>query len=57
MKGLNILPEQLYVVAEARLNNPDLNLQELADQLGITKSCINHRFRKILEIAEELKGK
>lgn len=57
MKGLNILPDALYQVAEARLNNPDLNLQELADQLGITKSCINHRFRKIIEIADELRGK
>ncbi|MCQ2978506.1 MAG: DNA-binding protein WhiA [Clostridia bacterium] len=55
LRGLNSLPTQLYEVAEARLNNQDLNLQELADQLGISKSCINHRFRRIIEIAEELK--
>lgn len=54
LRGLNTLPQILSEVAEARLNNPDLNLQELADQLGITKSCINHRFRKLIEISEEL---
>lgn len=55
LKGLNSLPQPLYEVCEARLNNQDMNLQELADMLGITKSCINHRFRRIIEIAEEMK--
>lgn len=54
LRGLDSLPQTLFEVAEARLNNTELNLQELADILGLSKSCVNHRFRKILEIAEEL---
>ena len=27
---------------------------ELADKLGLTKSCVNHRLRKITEIASRL---
>ena len=52
--GLNDLPENLKVVAEARLKNKDLTLSELADKLKITKSCLNHRLRKIVEISENL---
>ena len=29
-------------------------LDELADKLGLTKSCVNHRLRKITEIASRL---
>ena len=52
--GLNDLPESLKVVAEARLKNRDLTLSELADKLNLTKSCLNHRLRKIVEISENL---
>lgn len=52
--GLNDLPENLRVVAKARLKNKDLTLSELADKLKITKSCLNHRLRKIVEISENL---
>ncbi|MBR2336368.1 MAG: DNA-binding protein WhiA [Clostridia bacterium] len=52
--GLNELPESLKTVAEARLKNKDLTLSELADKLGLTKSCLNHRLRKIVEISENL---
>ena len=44
------LPEVLKKVAEERLNNPTLSLQELALKLGISKSCLNHRMRKLMEI-------
>lgn len=54
LRGLDSLPQNLFEVAEARINNTELNLQEIADLLGLSKSCVNHRFRKILEIAEEL---
>ena len=40
--------------AKARLDNPDETLNELAEILNISKSCLNHRLRKIVEIAEQL---
>ena len=52
--GLQKLPAILFEVAEARLADPNASMQELADRLGITKSCINHRMRKIAEIAAQL---
>ena len=53
--GLNELPEEVYKTAIARKENPDDTLSELAEKLQVTKSCLNHRLRKILAIAEELK--
>lgn len=52
--GLKKLPPILFEVAEARLADPNASMQELADRLHITKSCINHRMRKITEIANQL---
>ncbi|MGN0818368.1 MAG: DNA-binding protein WhiA [Candidatus Coproplasma sp.] len=52
--GLKKLPPILFEVAEARLADPNASMQELADRLKITKSCINHRMRKIAEIANQL---
>ena len=52
--GLKELPDSLRVVAEARLKNRELTLLELADKLNLTKSCLNHRLRKIVEISENL---
>lgn len=56
--GLNRLPANLRVVAEIRLNNPDATLKEIGELLDppIGKSGVNHRFRKIEEIARELQG-
>lgn len=48
------LSEELLTLAKARLKNPTASLKELAEQLGVSKSCINHRMRKLMEIAEEL---
>lgn len=52
--GLKSLDESLFEVAEARLADKNASMQELADRLGISKSCINHRMRKIISIAREL---
>jgi hypothetical protein len=52
--GLQSLDTMLFEVAEARLADTNASMQELADRLKITKSCINHRMRKILEIAKQL---
>lgn len=55
--GLENLPEQLREVAVLRLENPDASLSELSDLTNphIGKSGINHRLRKISEIAESLR--
>ena len=51
--GLDSLKDDLYIVAKARQNNPEETMQELADRLNISKSCLNHRLRKIISIANE----
>lgn len=50
-KGLNSLKSELYEVAVARLENPDETLSELAQRLNVSKSCLNHRLRKLVSIA------
>ncbi|MDE7379509.1 MAG: DNA-binding protein WhiA [Clostridia bacterium] len=52
--GLKSLKRNLFEVAEARLADRNASMQELADRLKISKSCINHRMRKITEIANSL---
>ena len=52
--GLEQLKEDDRLVAKARIENPDDTLSELAERLKITKSCLNHRLRKIISIAKEL---
>lgn len=55
--GLEILSEGLYEVAAVRLENPDMNLKDLGGQLDppVGKSGVNHRLRKIGEIAHSLR--
>ena len=54
--GLENLPPQLKELALLRLDKKDLSLTELAEILEISKSGVNHRMRKILEIANNLTG-
>ena len=51
------LPVKLQEVAVARLLQPELTLSELAATFDppLTKSCLNHRIRKLMEIAREEK--
>ncbi|MBS4534792.1 DNA-binding protein WhiA [Clostridium sp. D2Q-14] len=55
--GIDELPENLQEVARARLTHREASLKELGNMLmpPIGKSGVNHRLRKIEEIAEELK--
>lgn len=55
-KGLANLPVKLREAAELRLEHPEATLQELVDLLGgdVGKSGMNHRLRKLQEIAAEL---
>lgn len=52
--GIDGLKPDLREVAIKRKENPDETLLELAERLNITKSCLNHRLRKIVCIANEL---
>lgn len=56
-KKFNALPENLQEIAELRIQNPDVSLVELGKLLKepIGKSGVNHRFKKLSQIAEELK--
>ena len=49
--GLDELGEDLKTLALLRLAHPTMSLQELADSLKISKSCLNHRMRRLMEIA------
>jgi len=56
--GLDSLPEKLREVAVIRLQYPDLNLKEVGEMLkgNVSKSGVNHRLRKIDEMAEKLRN-
>ena len=55
--GLKKLPEGLQEIAKLRLEYPNETLKELGDLLStpLGKSGVNHRLRKLSEIAEHLK--
>lgn len=48
---LPLLSEELRETALARLRNPELSLSELAALLGLTKSCLSHRLRRLASLA------
>ena len=54
--GLDSLSEALQIVARARLDNPEGSLAEISENLGISKSCLSHRIRKLREIAKNLQN-
>ena len=53
---LDQLPDKLQLTAALRLENPELSLSELAESFDppVTKSCLNHRLRKLVELAKPL---
>ena len=55
-KGLESLPDHLKEIALLRLEYPDASLKELGAYLNppVGKSGVNHRLRRISEIAEEM---
>ena len=52
---LTELGEKLYETARLRLENPELTLSQLAELCDppVTKSCLNHRLRKLVELSKE----
>ena len=55
--GFRNLPENLRQMAEVRLENPDAPLKELGGYLDppVGKSGVNHRLRKLSELAERIR--
>lgn len=53
---LDTLSDGLYDIAQARLAHPDATLEELGQTLvpPVSKSGVNHRLRKLCEMAEQL---
>lgn len=48
------LPEDQRLIAQMRLENPEMSLRELAEALKYSRSGINYRMKKIMAFAEEL---
>ncbi len=55
--GLAQLTPELRELAELRLENPDLSTGEIGSLLSepLTLSGVNHRFKKLIQIAEDIK--
>ncbi len=55
--GLSNLPDNLRQTAQARLEHPESSLQELGEYLNppVGKSGVNHRLRKLSELAERIR--
>ena len=55
--GFDNLPENLVEAANARLENPEATLKELGEALAppVGKSGINHRLRRLSELADKVR--
>lgn len=56
--GLDSLPQKLQEIATLRLEHPEVSLRELGEMVpsgAISKSGINHRLRKLNQLAEAAK--
>ena len=56
--GFSNLPENLQEMVRVRLAHPESSLQELGGYLNppVGKSGVNHRLRKLSELAEKIRG-
>lgn len=50
---LGRLPEELRQLAALRLEQPDLTLRQLAERLHISRSGVNHRLNRLLQLGEK----
>src|SRR5438034_9759232 len=48
---LERLPPALREMARWRVQNPELNLGELAGRMNLSKSAVNHRLRRLQQLA------
>ncbi len=51
---LDSLPDELRQLAYFRLENPDMTLRQLGESLGVSRSGVNYRLQKLLELGEKL---
>lgn len=56
--GLEELSDELREVAQLRLDNSDMSLKEIGESLlePISRSGVNHRFRKLAKLADEIRS-
>ena len=56
--GFGGLPQNLREMAQVRIDYPDASLKELGSYLNppVGKSGVNHRFRRLSEMAEKLRS-
>ena len=56
--GLETLNDELREVALLRLDNIDMSLQEIGESLSepISRSGVNHRFKKLAKMADEIRN-
>ena len=54
LRGLEYLSEDLHAMAILREENPDSSLSELAEMSALSRSGVNHRLRRIVDIAAAL---
>ena len=53
--GLETLDEKLATTAHLRASAPEMSMGELAEVLGVSKSCVSHRLAKLTAMAAELR--
>lgn len=53
-KGLDYLKEDLKKVAILRMDNPEASLADLAEMCGVSRSGVNYKLKRIVQIANEL---
>ena len=51
--GKDNIDKNLLELSEIRLKNPSYSLQTIAEILNISKSGVNHRFKKIIELSKD----
>ena len=56
--GLDSLPAPLREIAVLRMDNPEVSLSELAQMVSppLTRSGVNHRLKRLVEIADSIAG-
>lgn len=56
--GLDTLPAPLCEMAKLRRENPEVSLSELAQMTSppLTRSGVNHRLKRLVEIADDISG-
>lgn len=58
-RGLDTLSDELFEIAEIRLEYPELSLREMGQMLAnpIGRSGVNHRMKKLSNLADEIRNK